>query len=218
MKKGDRYDVSYLEEAQFEPGSRGRVLKNKLRIKSKREMDRLEKQELLRTHEDLIAKYNKSHRFTAADICEIHKIWLGRIYKWAGKYRQVNISKKDFHFAAAAQIPKLMESLENGPLSKFTPCNYDSLDKIVRSLALVHTELVLIHPFREGNGRVARLLTDLMAAQAELPPLDFAGIIGNKKKEYISAIHAGMDRNYDPMEKLFRYIIRKTLRTHGQQT
>jgi len=57
-----------------------------------------------------------------------------------------------------------------------------------------------------------------MAAQAGLPPLDFTGIVGNKKKEYISAIHAGMDRNYNPMEKLFRYIIRKMLRTHGQQT
>ncbi len=218
MKKGDRYDVSYLEEAQFEPGSRGRVLKNKLGIRSKREMDRLEKQELLRTHEELIATYNKSHRFTASDICKIHKIWLGGIYEWAGKYRQVNISKRDFHFAAAAQVPKLINAFEKEPLSKFTPCNFDSFDKIVRALAIVHTELVLIHPFREGNGRVARLLADLMAAQAGLPPLDFTAIVGNKKKEYISTIHAGMDRNYNPMEKLFRYIIRKTLRTHGQQT
>lgn len=82
----------------------------------------------------------------------------------------------------------------------------------------MHTELVLIHPFREGNGRVARLLADLMAAQAGLPPLDFAGIVGNKKKEYIAAIHTGMDRNYNLMEKIFRSAIRKTLRTHGQQT
>lgn len=218
MKKGDRYDISHLEEAQFEPGSHGRVLRNKLGIKSKRELDRLEKQELIRTHEELIATYDKNHRFTAVDICEIHKIWLGRVYEWAGEYRQINISKGDFHFAAAAQIPKLMESIERGPLSKFTPCNFDSFDKIVWALAVVHTELVLIHPFREGNGRVARLLTDLMAAQAGLPPLDFAGIVGNKKKEYISAIHAGMDRNYNPMEGLFRYVIRKTLLTHGQQT
>jgi len=218
MKKGDRYDVSYLEEAQFEPGSRGRVLRNKLSITSKRKMDQLEKRELLRASEEIFGIYENNHRFTATNICDIHKIWLGCIYGWAGKYRQVNISKRDFHFATAAQVPKLMLSLEKGPLSKFTPCNFDSLDKIVRALAVVHTELVLIHPFREGNGRVARLLINLMAAQAGLPPLDFTGIVGNKKKEYISAIHAGMDRNYNPMEKLFRYIIRKMLRTHGQQT
>jgi cell filamentation protein len=217
MKKSGRYDVSHLEEAQFEPGSRGRVLKNKPGIKSKRRMDILEKQELLRTHQKLIVIYDNNHSFTAADICKIHKIWLNRIYEWAGKYRQVNISKEDFHFAASAQIPKLMESLEKKTLYKYTPCNFNSLKKVAKALAVVHTELVLIHPFREGNGRIARLLSDLMAAQAGLPPLDFAGIAGSKKREYIAALHAGMDHNYDLMEKIFRYVIRRTLRTHGQR-
>lgn len=41
-KVSDRYDVSELAEAQFEPGSRHRVLKNLLGIKRKRVMDRLE--------------------------------------------------------------------------------------------------------------------------------------------------------------------------------
>ena len=39
MTRTDRYDASGLIEAQFEPGSRGRVLKNLLGIKRKREMD-----------------------------------------------------------------------------------------------------------------------------------------------------------------------------------
>ena len=34
------------------------------------------------------------------------------------------------------------------------------------SIAMVHTELLLIHPFRDGNGRLARWLADIMAAQA----------------------------------------------------
>lgn len=45
MKRGDRYDASELREDQREPGSRGRVLKNLLGIKSKREMDRVEGRE-----------------------------------------------------------------------------------------------------------------------------------------------------------------------------
>ncbi|TAK86063.1 MAG: hypothetical protein EPO20_09750 [Betaproteobacteria bacterium] len=31
------------------------------------------------------------------------------------------------------------------------------------ALAETHVELVLIHPFREGNGRIARALSTLMA-------------------------------------------------------
>ena len=35
----------------------------------------------------------------------MHKVWLGRIYEWAGDYRQVNLTKGSFSFAAARQIP-----------------------------------------------------------------------------------------------------------------
>ena len=141
---------------------------------------------------------------------------MGNIYEWAGKYRQVNISKGDFHFAAAAQVPKLMAELESH-LREFTPCKLNSMDKVAEALAVVHTELVLIHPFREGNGRVARLLSILMAIQSRLPPLDFSGIVGKKKKEYILAVQEGMSHNYEPMEKIFRSVIRRTLRIRGHK-
>lgn len=209
-KTTGRYDVSKLVEAQFEPGSRRRVLKNLLGIVRKREMDRMEAQEQLRAVHELIKIYGKRHRFTAADICRIHKIWLGNIYPWAGKYRKVNLTKDNFTFAAANQIPRLMAEIEKGPLREFTPCRFDAIKKIARALAVIHTELVLIHPFRDGNGRVARLLATLMALQAGLPPLDFSSLRGQKRKEYFAAIRAGLDRDYKPMEDIFSAVIRKT--------
>ena len=217
MKKVGHYDTSELIEAQFQPGSRGCVLRNKLGIKSKREMDKFEKQEQFSAIEELIGNYEGNHSFTADDICMIHKLWLGKIYEWAGRYRQVNVSKGDFLFAAAAQVPKLMTELERGPLRKYTPCRFEYLEKIIEALAVVHTELVLIHPFREGNGRVARMLSILMGLQAGLPPLDFRNIVGRKKKEYILAVHAGMSGNYGPMEKVFGSVIRRTLRIRGHR-
>ena len=211
-KVADRYGVSGLAEAQFEPGSGRRVLKNLLGIRRKREMDRMEGIEQLRALRALIKIYGKNHRFTAADICRIHKIWLGSIYPWAGKYRRVNLTKKNFTFAAANQVARLMEELENGPLREFTPCKFDTIEKTVKALAMVHTELVLIHPFRDGNGRVARILATLMALQAGLPPLDFGSMKGYRRKAYYEAIRAGLDREYKPMEEVFNGVIRKTLR------
>ena len=211
-KIADRYDVSGLMEAQFEPGSRHRVLKNLLGINRKREMDHLEGLEQLRALRELIKIYGKNHRFTAADICRIHKIWLGNIYPWAGKYRQVNLTKGNFTFAAAIQIARLMEELKKGPLREFTPCSFDTIERTAQALAVVHNELVLIHPFRDGNGRVARILATLMALQAELPPLDFGGMKGYRRKTYYEAIRAGLDRDYKPMENVFNGVIRKTLR------
>lgn len=42
------------------------------------------------------------------------------------------------------------------------------------SLGIVHVEFIIIHPFREGNGRVARLLANLMALQARRSILNYA--------------------------------------------
>lgn len=178
-------------------------------------MDQLEACEQLRALEELVRIYDESHRFTAADVRKIHNIWLGPIYPWAGRYRRVNISKGDFPFAAAREIPRLMTELEKGPLCKFTPCRFDSLDKVARALAVVHTELMLIHPFREGNGRVGRLLAVLMVLQTGLPPLDFGGIKSRTRREYFAAVRSGLDRNYEPMEKIFSGVIRRTLRARG---
>lgn len=105
-----------------------------------------------------------------------------------------------------------MAEFEKGPLHQFTPCRLPSREEVVRAIALVHTELMLIHPFREGNGRVGRVLAILMALQAGLPPLDFGRITGRKRQEYFEAVRAGMDRGYKPMENVFNDVIRRTLR------
>jgi cell filamentation protein len=85
------------------------------------------------------------------------------------------------------------------------------------ALAVVHVELVLIHPFREGNGRVARLLAVLMGLQAGLPALYFDKLSGRKRRQYFAAVRAGIERNYDPMAELFSAVIQRTFQIHGRQ-
>jgi cell filamentation protein len=215
VKQGSRYDVAGLEEAQPEPGSRGRVLRNRLGIRSKREMDRVEAREQMRALEELTAVYDKDYRFTAADVCGIHRVWLAPVYSWAGQYRNVDLSRGEFRFAHAAQIPKLMADFEKGPLRQFTPCRPTSPETLSMALAVVHVELILIHPFREGNGRVARLLAVLMGLQADLPPLFFDRLSGKKRQQYFAAVRAGLDRDYEPMAEMFSAVIGRTQQLHA---
>jgi len=211
VKDEGRYDVSDLLEGQFEPGSNGTVLKNLLGVTSAADMDEIETDALERATELLVQSYDATHRFTAQDIQNIHRTWLRGIYAWAGEYRQVNISKGGFPFAAAARIPALMTTFENGALRKHTPCLPGSHASVASVLAEVHVELVLIHPFREGNGRVARLLSTLMALQAGIPFLYFGVIADERKADYFSAVQAGLDREYGPMSELFVDVIEKSI-------
>jgi cell filamentation protein len=147
MKKQGRYKTAHLEQDQYEPGSNGRVLRNLLGIKKKREMDIKEADEYLRTFGEVIDMYNEDDSLTADDICKMHSLWLGNIYPWAGKYRNVNVTKDNFTFAMALQIQTLMDSFEKNVLKKFTPCCNMSGDVFPHALSVVHAELILIHPF-----------------------------------------------------------------------
>lgn len=106
-----------------------------------------------------------------------------------------------------------MSELEHKQLRKYTPCLFEDREELAHALAEVHVELMLIHPFREGNGRLGRLLATLMALQAGLPLLDFSKLDEVRQEEYFAAVRAGMDRNYLPMLRLFNDVIERTLRT-----
>ena len=204
----DRYDTDHITEAQFEQGSRGRVLKNLLGIRSKRAMDETEATKLADATDWAIRHVTADQCITADDICQWHKQWLGEVYPWAGEYRQVNISKGSFVFAMAAQVPRLMLEFERKELARFTPCAFDNLEDVLDALAITHCELVLIHPFRDGNGRLSRLFSQLMALQAGLPLLNFSVIKGKQRETYFAAVRAGMGRDYAPMIEVFRKVVK----------
>lgn len=102
-----------------------------------------------------------------------------------------------------------MHELNDKFLALYTPCNGMDEEQLVDALAVIHIEIVLIHPFREGNGRLSRLLASVMALQARRPLLDFSYLDENKEG-YFSAIQAGLDDS-GSMKKMFRRVL------HGSQ-
>lgn len=203
----DRYDASDNLEGQFQPGSDGEVLRNKLGIVTAEEMDDVELQLLDQLYEKVLSELTADQVIASADLKEWHRSWLGNVYEWAGCERSVNMAKGEFHFAAAAQIPRLLDELDRKYLSKLTPCEGFSEQLLTEAIATTHVELILIHPFREGNGRLARLLAGVMALQAGWPEPDFTSWDADKNG-YFSAIQAGVSGDYGPMKTLVRQALR----------
>ena len=199
----DRYDTSASIEAQYQPGSNDTVLLNKLGITDSKEMDDIELDLLVQLYEAVLVEMEVDQVLIVADIFEWHRKWLGNVYEWAGTERSVNLGKGDFHFAAAQQIPHCLQELDAEFLSQYTPCNAINDEQLVKAIAQVHVEFILVHPFREGNGRIARLIANVMALQANKPELDFSSW-DVEKENYFLAIQAGMDCNYEPMKGLVK--------------
>ena len=208
--KISRYREPTGPQAATQPGSRGRVLANRLGLTSKRALDLAEAQALAHAQDIYYSRLTASTRFTAALICQMHHDWLSGVYEWAGEYRQVELEKDGFRWPPAERVADNMRDFERGVLRRLTPCKPALLDEVAMSISTVHAELLLIHPFRDGNGRLARWLADIMATQAgyPAPAYGFSGRGGKKRRvDYLLAVQQGYIENYLPLARFFEEAI-----------
>jgi cell filamentation protein len=204
-----KYDVN-TDEDLFQPGSDGNVLLNFLNITDKEEMEETETGLLYKLYEKVFTSDElPSGAFTFADIAEWHRLWLGNVYSWAGKIRSVSMSKAGFPFMAPLQIQRHIDTFETSYLVPFNEMTETDIDKeeFISLLAESHVEFILIHPFREGNGRISRLLLDYMSQEAGYGLLDYS-LWDTHKDYYFRSIQAGLNGDYDHMKILVRDIIK----------
>ena len=113
------------------------------------------------------------------------------------------MSKGGFPFAAASNLPQLVTQFEKDFLTNFNQISLLDERALVSFLARSHVEFILIHPFREGNGRISRLLMDVMCSEANRGPLDYS-LFERHKEFYFKSIQAGVNADYVHLEKLIR--------------
>jgi len=209
-----RYTTPQGPEAEFQPGSRRQVLRNRLGIIRRREMDQIEYEALAWVQDAYLKTITPNTRFTAARLCRMHRDWLGKIYSWAGQYRTVELQKGTFRWPPAFRVAENMVRFEHDLLARYTPCRAGPLLEVARRIAEVHSELLLIHPFREGNGRLARWVADLMCLQAELPVPDY-GFTGKGTtrlgRAYLGAVVSGYGQDYRPLTDFFAEAVTRRL-------
>lgn len=199
-----RYQVSGWQNS-YQEGSDGEVLKNKLGIVTRDDINHAELMLLRKLYVHVLQQLPQG-AITVRLIREWHRRWLGNVYAWAGCERSVNMSKGGFPFAAADRIPALLEDYDRRYLARYTPCFGMSRPDLIEAIALTHVEFILIHPFREGNGRIARLLADVMAVQAGLGPLDYSPWEAHRS-HYIQAIQMGLLGDYRLMKTWVERIV-----------
>ena len=131
---------------------------------------------------------NESSIGTARALQQIHAFLFGGLYDFAGKIRDVNISKGGFTFAAAAYLPQTLTQIEQMPDGTF--------DEIVDK----YIEMNVAHPFREGNGRATRIWLDQMLKRSLKLCVDWSKI---DKRSYLAAMERSVaDRS--PIWELLR--------------
>lgn len=179
------------------------LLPNLLNLSTQADIEQSEFQGFLYAALYFSQKLNKRTRFNLKYIADIHKKALGHLYSFAGKYRTVNISKGGFVFPSVLYLEQSMQQFEKEFLLPL-PNQYDNINLLIKDIAAIHAELLFIHPFREGNGRTARLLASLMAQKEGFTPLNFKIITEDKFTGYVQTVQKAADKDYSYMEKIIR--------------
>jgi cell filamentation protein len=180
------------------PDSQGDILPNLLGLTTEKEINESEFEGFLKAEIYFTEKLSARTKFDVKYILGLHKMALTHLYSFAGKYRDVNMSKGGFPFASAKFLPETMSEFETEILSKLKN-KYESQEDLIKDVAIVHGELLFIHPFREGNGRTARLLANLMVRIAGYESLKFEKVGKKEFEEYVSAVQNCANKDYEKM-------------------
>jgi len=177
------------------------ILPNKLGLSTLHEIEKAEMEGFYVAYKLLFDGLNSRTKFNLKYIFKIHKTALDHLYAFAGKSRTVNMSKGGFMFPPAKFLSETLNQFDADILVKL-PKDYSSKDDLIKDIAVVHAELLFIHPFREGNGRAARLLASLMAAKAGYNLVGLEKFRKDNFDEYVSAIHQAAEKKYSKMIKI----------------
>jgi Fic-DOC domain mobile mystery protein B len=140
------------------------------------------------------------HWFNTSTLKKIHRDMLFDVWGWAGKFRTIQTS-------IGIKLYQIPEALENLCSDVQFWCNEACELTFVEQAARVHHQLVLIHPFPNGNGRFSRLVSDryLKAWKCLFPtwPTELNND-GYSRKCYIAALK---EADAGDHEALVRYMI-----------
>jgi Fic-DOC domain mobile mystery protein B len=116
---------------------------------------------------------------------ELHRRMFNQVWRWAGRYRT---SEKNLGW----EVARITEGVHNAfadarAWAEFS--TYPAAEAAVR----LHHQLVLIHPWPNGNGRHSRLMADIMMAAEKCPPLTWGArgnliATGELRERYIAAV------------------------------
>ncbi len=124
----------------------------------------------------------------------LHKRMFGRVWRWAGKHRRTEKHIRVGAYRISQEIGQLLDDFRYWiTQGTFEP------DEIAR----FHHRLVWIHAYPNGNGRHARLATDLLLVALGRERFSWGSVNltdpGETRKRYAAALREADNHNFGPL-------------------
>jgi Fic family protein len=156
---------------------------------------------LYRAHEIADIWLEEDHVPRAADIRALHNLILGDI-RGSGSYKQFDnqiAGRPDHKTTSPNEVSRVMLEMTDWWASS-------SGDPLLTATA-IHAWLAHVHPFEDGNGRIARILANVELARHNYPPLIVRAT--DDRGQYYAALQASDEGDILPLYELFERVIRR---------
>ena len=158
------YNSNSIEGSTLTENETRAILFDNASIPNKKVVEHLEVKNHQTALNYLFAQVEWGSKISEKIILKLHNILMNSIREDAGRYRNHGVRIVGANLATAnyLKVPKLMEDLINS-------INKKEKD-IVKQIADVHARFEQIHPFSDGNGRIGRLLIQIMLMRYNIAP------------------------------------------------
>lgn len=162
-------------------------------IAYRRELNEAEQDNIYRAHTWAIA--TRRELLTEKFVKDLHRRMLGEVWRWAGKFRTSERNIGIPHYEIPTALRQLLDDaktwIEHGSSPR---------DEIA---VRFHHRLVQIHPFPNGNGRHARLVTDLLVMRLGAERFSWGSAdlqnVGDVRRRYVAALQAADHHEIAPL-------------------
>lgn len=200
----DKYDYEYKDDGDVKycyPGTQ--VFVNKFDIHNEQQLSMVERE--ISIVKAAVLADTITGNFDLAHLKSIHKFLFEDIYDWAGQIRTVDIAKGNVFCLVQfieAQFSELYEKLKKDNFLK----GEKDIGYVSKKIAYYLSEINVIHPFREGNGRTQRIYCQQLCKNTGKFYLDFS--MADEEEMLKASIDSFMCK-YEKMEVLIRRCVKK---------
>jgi Fic-DOC domain mobile mystery protein B len=162
-------------------------------IAYRRELNEAEQENIARAQDWALRR--KRDLLTEKFIRELHRRMLGDVWRWAGRFRRSERNLGIAFYEIPIAIRQLLDDVH-----AWIEFNTYSADEIA---VRFHHRLVQIHPFANGNGRHARLISDLLIMSMGRERFSWGRQSlrdeGAVRQTYIAALRAADNHDIGPL-------------------
>lgn len=177
----------------------------------------LEAEGVKRALQYILKLSTKKTTITPELIKDIHREGFGFIFPdRAGKFRTIDVTVGDYEPPHYSKVPELIKNLCDDLEERWKHLSSSEdqeqfLAEVISLLAWFQHKFVWIRPFKDYNGRLARLLTNLVALNLGLPTLEIKADTGRDRINYVKAMKAADQHDYSKLEKLIAQALKESL-------